>query len=376
MSAHVPSIGSTPHRAENDASLRDRIARLLPAGVAKNLYWEFWPTWAAYIPLVPWFMTQALVHRGCALPLIANGSEPLALLAGESKFAILAKLPAAFTPATACIAAGPAREREAQLELLLPRSEFAFPLILKPDVGCRGQGLRLAHTQQAASAALALHKGATLVQAFDPGPHECGVLYAREPGQKVGTILGITGKRFPFVIGDGKQTVAQLIEASGRLRLQRERFLQRLAERALLVPAFGQRVELAVSGNHCQGTLFYDASHLATPALRARCDWLADHVDGFHYGRFDVRFANEAAFARGEDFRIVELNGLASEPTHAYDPQVSLRDSYAAMARAIAVLYRLGALRRERGATCPTPWHALRMIRQQLATQTSDPLAD
>lgn len=355
--------------------LRDAIAYLLPPRIAKNLYWEFWPTWAAYAPLVPVFCGCALRYRGFALPLIANSFAPLAMIAGESKMEILRHIPAAWKPATALVPNGSPHHRYAAFATLLQQG-FAFPLILKPDKGFRGQGLRLARTLSAAHAALDLHKGETIVQTFDPGPLECGILYAREPGSQQGRILGITGKAFPFVTGTGNATLAQLVTTHPRLRLQSSRFLARLGARANEVPANGEQVILAVSGNHCQGTMFVDASHLATPALAARCDWLADQVPGLCYGRFDVRYTSDDAIKRGEDFRIVELNGLASEPTHVYDPSMSITKSYIHLARAINELYRLGSLQRSRGARPPTFLQGLRTLRASSTIETTDALAD
>jgi hypothetical protein len=357
--------------------VRGLLARAVSPTLAKWLFWEFWPTWAAYAPMVPWFVMCAVRERGLTLPLIANAPGPLSLLAGESKSEILNQIPEGWKPATALILAGSTAAREhAFAQLLAHDKRFALPLICKPDRGYRGQGLRLARTLEEAHAALALHAGATIVQAFDPGPCECGILYAREPGSRRGRILGITGKVFPSVLGDGAASLVQLVLAHPRLRLQRDVFLRRLGPRATQVPAAGERVPLAVSGNHCQGTMFVDASHLATEALRERCDWLAHHVPGLHYGRFDIRYTSDDLLARGEAFRIVELYGLASEPTHAYYPSLSLRASYAHLARAIRELYRLGALRRAAGARAPGFFAALRALREAGAVETSDALAD
>jgi hypothetical protein len=357
--------------------VRGAIARALPPNLAKWLFWEFWPTWAAYAPLVPWFAFCGLRAGGITLPLIANAPGPLSLLAGESKMEILRQIPEGWKPATGIVRAGPACEREHEFaQLLATDARFAMPLICKPDRGYRGQGLRFVRSLAEAHAALALHKGDTMLQAFDPGPHECGVLYARAPGSERGKILGITGKVFPSAQGDGVRSVRELVLGHPRLRLQSGVFLRRLGERASHVPAAGEGVRLSVSGNHCQGTMFVDASHLATQALCERCDWLANHVPGLHFGRFDVRYTSDELLREGKGFRIVELNGLASEPTHAYDPTLSLRASYAQFARAITELYRLGALRRAAGARAPTVFEALRAVREVGVLETTDALAD
>lgn len=77
-------------------------------------------------------------------------------------------------------------------------------------------------------------------------------------------------------------------------------------------------------GNHCQGTLFCDRKDLITPELTDRFDTIAKSMQGFYFGRFDVRFNSEDELRKGEGFRIVEANGVTSESTNLYDPDYSV----------------------------------------------------
>jgi len=90
---------------------------------------------------------------------------------------------------------------------------------------------------------------------------------------------------------------------------------------------------LAEAGNHCQGTLFKDGAHLITPELEARIDQLAKKLEGFYFGRIDIRYADEASFKRGEDFAVIEFNGVTSESTNLYDPDWSLWQALAVLRR-------------------------------------------
>ena len=42
-------------------------------------------------------------------------------------------------------------------------------------------------------------------------------------------------------------------------------------------------------------------------------------MNGFHYGRLDIKYRDLAALLAGEDFKVLEVNGIISEPTHIYD---------------------------------------------------------
>ena len=71
------------------------------------------------------------------------------------------------------------------------------------------------------------------------------------------------------------------------------------------------------------------------------------------FARFDIRYASEADFARGERFTIVEFNGTSSESTSMYDPTKSLWWTYGLLFRHWARLFRLGYARRREGAAEP-----------------------
>lgn len=53
-------------------------------------------------------------------------------------------------------------------------------------------------------------------------------------------------------------------------------------------------------------------------------DIVCSRIDGFYFGRLDIRYANWEDLQRGKNFSIIELNGAGSEPTHIYDPAHSL----------------------------------------------------
>lgn len=322
----------------------------LTARIARLWRWEFWPAWVFYIPLVPWIGYLALRHRGFMTITAANpGIVPHGGIVGESKFAILSRLPAEWIVPSALIESGTPAERVALLEALRIQRGWPFPLILKPDVGQRGVGLRLIRDLNAAQRYFEVHPEAVLAQTYHPGPLEAGIFYCRLPGAARGALFSITDKQFPVLEGDGVTAVEALIWRHPRYRMQARTFLARLNGQADVVLPAGERLPLAVAGNHCQGTLFRDGSHLHTPALEAAIDAIAAACDGFHFGRFDVRYADVEALRAGRGFAIVELNGITSESTNLYDPAWPLWRAYRVLFQQWALLYRIGAENRRRG---------------------------
>ena len=164
-----------------------------------------------YAPLLPALVWYACRHGGATVFTAANPGLPHGGLAGESKWEILRWLPAEMVAASALIPEGSAAERSAALreaERVGP-----YPMILKPDVGERGAGVRLVRSREEAVAYLASTPGAVIAQRYDAGPFEAGVFYVRRPGESRGRIFSVTDKEFPRVTGDGVRTLGELVDS-------------------------------------------------------------------------------------------------------------------------------------------------------------------
>ena len=231
--------------------------------------------WLFYAPVAMWTAWLTIRHRGITAISAANPGMPDGGIVGESKFDIVSRLPEEWTIPAVAIEPGPVDSRMWQFVSRLTTKQWAFPLILKPDVGQRGVGVKLARSLDEARDYLARENGRVVVQPYHPGPFEAGVFYYRFPGEARGRILSITDKRFPFVTGDGESTLEELIWSDSRLRMQANRFLSRHAAQRDRILARGERLQLAIAGNHAQGTLFKDGRHLITPALEERIDQIA-----------------------------------------------------------------------------------------------------
>ncbi len=330
----------------------------LRAMVSRVWRWEFWPMWLFYLPLLPVIALLALRHRGFMTISAANPAIYLGGIVGERKRDILRLIGPGLTPPWIVLEPGDVEMRRARLCEALELGVISLPLILKPDIGQRGEGLRYADTLEKAEAALEEIPEALIVQNYDPGPHEAGIFYYRYPDEPRGRIFSITHKVFPEVIGDGRSTLEELICRHPRFAMQSAVFLARHGDHALAVPAEGERVRLARAGNHCQGTMFLDGAHLITPALEERIDAIARGIDGFYFGRFDIRYADEREFLAGRGLTIIEINGAMSESTNIYDPSRSLRQAYATLIAQWRILFRIGRQNRQRGVPVAT-WRML-----------------
>jgi membrane protein DedA with SNARE-associated domain len=347
------------------------------AAVSRVWRWEFWPAWVFYLPLVPWFLLLAARHRSLTVWTAANpGITPAGGVVSESKSEILSHLPAAWVVPTLLIPADESGQRAERAVREIAARGWGFPLVLKPDAGERGAGVRKAHSAADVANYLVTNPHPVVAQPFHPGPFEAGVFYYRPPGEGRGRVFSITDKVFPVVVGDGRSTLEELIWAHPRFRMQANTFLARHAAVATRVPADGERLPLAMAGNHCQGTLFRDGSHLLTPALEEAIDRIVKPFDGFHVGRFDVRYSDEGEFKAGRGFAVVELNGVTAESTNLYDPTWSLLRAYRTLFRQWALLFRIGHRNRLRGHRPAGVGELLALLRAYSRERASDRLAD
>ena len=93
--------------------------------------------------------------------------------------------------------------------------------------------------------------------------------------------------------------------------------------------------------------------------MDARFDAIAHRIGEFHFGRFDIRFADFARVQAGEDFTIVEANGAGAESTHIWDRGTSLWRAWADLMRQYRLLFQIGRANRDRGFK-PLSWAEFR----------------
>ncbi|MDH5541154.1 MAG: hypothetical protein OEY03_17280, partial [Rhizobacter sp.] len=167
-------------------------------------HFEFWPMWAFYWPVALHALWLMLRHRGLLLPTVANPSFPGGGYVGESKAAILSlarrHVGDAVAPFISVLRPLPtngvadADELAAQTTAALGRLRRAgieLPVVAKPDLGCRGAGVKLVRSAADLRAYLAAFpRGAhLLLQRYVPHEGEAGVFWCRLPGQARGRIV-------------------------------------------------------------------------------------------------------------------------------------------------------------------------------------------
>lgn len=325
-------------------------------------FFEFWPAWAMYTPVVlQWFALSAK-YRSLSLPLIANPSIPLSGMVGESKIDILnlaseesAKSICGFTAFSRQSSTSAEEDAKQALSQYFKKG-LTLPAVVKPDLGCRGVGVRLIDNEsQLVDYLEGFPAGANLLlQEKSIYQAEAGVFYIRYPGEKKGKVISLTLKYTPWVVGDGQSTLKELILADNRAGKLSHIYLDRHADKLDSILDKGQAYRLAFAGSHTFGSIFRNGNKYITDKLSASLDEFFDGVPGYHYGRLDLKFKDIDSLMEGKDYQILEMNGASSEATHIWDSRTSLKEALQTLLFQYKVLFEIGHLQRKAGHKTPS----------------------
>ena len=359
---HVVSLALT-----GDGRLRIRTF------FARCMRWEFWPPILFYAPILPWCIYRYLRMGRMRTATSVDPCWPDGGAIGESKQHVLDLFPSSLIePSFRCES-----DQDPQKVLhLIAEEKWSWPVILKPDEGQRGEGVKLVENSDRMHTLLDEATIPLIVQRYHPGPLEAGLFWWRRPGAEKGMLFSICDKVFPIVIGDGQSTLRKLIISNKRLLLQHRVFFRRFEERLDEVLTEGEELQLTHAGNHAQGCMFRDGEHLRTAELERWIDKACSDVPGYFYGRIDVRYADVEEFKQGKGISIIEANGLSSESTNMYDPSFPITRAWGIMREHWVVAMEIGSVNRSRGVRGINEWTYLKNWIHWRRTGRSTELAD
>jgi hypothetical protein len=297
----------------------------MPLFLVKVFNYEYWPWWLFYLPMTPYWLIQAIRAKSLAYFTAVNPGIEAGGFYGEHKTEIMKNISPDYLAKTIFVPLGTAFE---ELPKKLNINSLDYPIIAKPNVGERGNSVAKIHSEEEL---FKYHSETTedyLIQEFITYSIELGVLFSRMPNEKLGKVSSVTLKEFLTVTGDGKSSIEELILQNTRARFQLETLQKRLGENIKEVLHFGEKRLLEPIGNHCRGTKFVNANHLINNKLDEIFTKVSESYDGFFYGRFDMKVSSIDDLYLGKNIKIMELNGVSSDPGHIYDPKYYLWNAY------------------------------------------------
>jgi len=281
------------------------------------LKWEHWPTFMFYVPLAPFYIYETIKAKHLVSYLIVNPAIKYSGNGTESKFETIQLVPEKYKPKTVLILAN---DNFDDALSSIEKAAIQFPLIAKPDIGFRGYLVKKIDTKNELKIYLEKNKVAIIIQEFIDYENECGLFYHRIPDEPKGKITSITLKKFLTVTGNGTLSLSELIKTDKRAYLYYNLLLNIHKEKIHEIPKKGEKVKLTVIGNHSKGTQFINGNHLISEDLEKMLDSVNKQIKDWYFGRLDIKYNTFEELIKGENFKILEINGIISEPTHIYDP--------------------------------------------------------
>jgi hypothetical protein len=321
-----------------------------PLWYIKWTQFEYWPTWLLYLPSLFYYAFLAIRSKSLSYFTIVNPKIYLGGFHGESKADIFRMLPAYAIPKWFTFNAS-STLKEIQYNLI--QHAISYPFILKPDDGCRGQGVHKVETESELIALLKQVKADYIIQSYVDFELELAVLYHKFPNQSKSGITSIAIKEFMSVKGDGKKSILDLMEHEDRFRFQIEKEKMKLGEGINVVPKLNEVVLLEPIGNHCRGTKFLNGNDLITPELVKVFDRIMNGVEGINFCRFDMRVKDLESLYKGENLSILELNGVGSDPAHIYDPSMKWLPAMRAINQNMKIVFDISKLLHQQGVKYP-----------------------
>ena len=303
----------------------------------KTYNWEYWPMWMVYFPVGFYYLYLSFRARSFFFFSAANPSIETGGMFFESKWKIFQLIPQKYFPITILINADHAIDA---IKLKMDSAQLKFPVIAKPDRGERGWGVKKIND----FAELEEYKKNTsvdfLIQDYVSAPLEFSVFYFRQPDSLKGIVTSVTLKKLLTVEGDGISTIAQLILKNPRSFLQYKKLKNNKRINMDQILEKGEEQVLVPYGNHVLGAMFLNYNHIIDEDISDSFDIISKQIDGFYYGRFDIRCNSIDDLKKGINLSILELNGAGAEPAHIYHPGFSFYDAQRVLAKHYKLMFR------------------------------------
>jgi hypothetical protein len=316
---------------------------------------EFWPMWMIILPALPAWIWYGIKAKSITYFTTVNGNLKNGGFCKESKIEMNALIPAQYLPKTVNVFIGD--DANAVIEKM-KQIGIAYPCIAKPEFGGRGRKVAVIADQFQLKNYLSTVGENCMVQEKNNFSIELGLFFYKMPNETTIHIPSLVRKEMMQVTGDGKSTIAQLMQASMRYQKQINRMQLTHASLLNSIPKKNEIILLEPIGNHCKGTIFRDAQSLINADLIKVFSGICAQINGMHYGRFDLKVASLEDLYKGTNICMMEMNGINADAAHIFDPEASLREAIAAQYRQAKICYNIALVQMKNGIQ-PASFRAL-----------------
>lgn len=307
--------------------------------------------WLVYLPSSLYYVWLAMKARTFLFFSTSNPSIFSGGMLFESKIKVYELIPKNYFPTTLYV-----KDKE-NLSFIIEHMKataIQFPCIAKPDKGGRGWAVRVLRNEEDLAQYQKKINNEFLIQQLIDYPVEYSVFYYRLPNSIRGRVIGLTRKELLTLTGDGTSNVLELIKKNTRAYLQLKSLVNNQDIDFKKVLERNETYTIVPFGNHSRGAMFINESHLINQQLHETFDAISKQIDGFFFGRYDLKCTSEKDLIIGKNISIVELNGAGAEPAHIYDPNFSYFEAQKVLRNHFKTMYDISRMNHTSGISYMT----------------------
>ncbi|MCZ4696307.1 ATP-grasp domain-containing protein [Ancylomarina euxinus] len=309
-----------------------------PQFIIKWINFEFWPAWLFYAPMFLYGFVLAIKSKSFSYFTAANPEMAFGGAYGTDKTKLLNLLSSKYHTKDFFVTKEKSKE---DIIKLMAEREIEFPIVAKPNVGERGRGVEKIDNEKELENYLNIIKEDLIIQEFVSHPIELGVFYHRFPNSIQDGISSVVMKEFLSITGNGRDSFGKLLSKKFRAKSRLKYFRKRYPNKWNIIIPEGITFKVEPIGNHSRGTKFLDGTHLINTKLVEVFREISKPLNGFYYGRFDIKVNSIRDLYEGKNIKILEINGTNSEPAHIYDPDYSLLKAYREVIKHMNLVYKI-----------------------------------
>ncbi len=277
-------------------------------------YWV--STLYKYQSLIYWIGYSAY-FRSLTFFSAANPALHLGGMLDDTKTAIYDLTQEKYLPKTIVVT------QQDDLEQELAKAQISLPFIVKPNVGFKGFMVRrIDYIEELLEIQSQFGNREMLIQEFLAHNSEYSIMCYRLKNNRGYGISSFVEKVMPFIVGDGQQTIKELVQNLDNPFLKKEVVYKKFEAKGDEVLAEQEKLVIDHVGNYARGSKFYDRADHIDEALHGAIDDFFSEFDGLNFGRLDLK-ADSIADIKDGTFKLLEINGAKAEPIHIYDPELS-----------------------------------------------------
>jgi len=240
-----------------------------------------------------------------------------------------------------------------EIKYMIADAGFIYPFVVKPDIGMSGILFRKIEGEEQLKDYHQIMQVDYIIQDLIHYGLEYSVFYYRYPNQTKGVITGFLQKEPLSVIGNGNDSLLQLIHGHSKAKHRSDELVKWHKDQLEKIIPNGQKYYLTHAANLNRGGNFINLQNEIDEQLCNVFDKLNHHSKHFYYGRYDLKAYSLDDLKNGKNFLLLEYNGSGAEPNHIYNSGYSLLAAYKEILKHWKVLYQISRFNRRQGLK---PW--------------------